>query len=73
VGAKYFTNTNGFEVTYDNEIAKAIGNYNFALETRYTTPAYSLNFYGFGNETPNLEDTNDIEFLRVRLEQFNAN
>lgn len=72
VGLKYFTATNGFEATYSNEIAKIFENFNFAFETRYTTPAYSLNFFGYGNETLNLEDNNDLEFLRVRLEQFNA-
>jgi predicted phosphodiesterase len=72
IGVKYFTSTNGFEIAYNNEIANAIRNYNFAFETRYTTPAYSINFYGYGNETPNLEEINNIEYMRVRLEQFNA-
>ncbi|MFK5959709.1 MAG: metallophosphoesterase, partial [Lutibacter sp.] len=70
VGLKYFTATNGFEVSYKGEFSKIIGNFNLGLETMYTTPAFSQNFFGFGNETVNLEDDLDIEYYRTRLEQF---
>tara|TARA_R110000868_G_scaffold81946_2_gene231702 strand:+ start:13023 stop:16685 length:3663 start_codon:yes stop_codon:yes gene_type:complete len=72
VGLKYYTSTGGLEASYSNEIAKVARKFNLAFETRYTSPAYSLNFFGYGNESPNLEENNDIEYLRVRLEQFNA-
>jgi predicted MPP superfamily phosphohydrolase len=71
-GAKYFTATNGFEVSYKGEFANIIGEFNLGLETMYTTPAFSQNFFGFGNETINLEDDLDIEYYRTRLEQFQA-
>ncbi len=71
-GAKYFTATNGFEVSYKGEFANIIGKFNLGLETMYTTPAFSQNFFGFGNETINLEDDLDIEYYRTRLEQFQA-
>ncbi|MDF1517962.1 MAG: ShlB/FhaC/HecB family hemolysin secretion/activation protein, partial [Lutibacter sp.] len=71
-GAKYFTATNGFEVSYNGEFANIIGEFNLGLETLYTTPAFSQNFFGFGNETVNLEDNLDIEYYRTRLEQFQA-
>ena len=72
VGIKYFTATSGFEATYANEIAKILGKFNLAFEMRYTTPAYSLNFFGYGNETFNLEDINNIAYARVRLQQLNT-
>lgn len=71
-GAKYFTATNGFEVSYKGEFANIIGKFNLGLETMYTTPAFSQNFFGLGNETVNLEDDLDIEYYRTRLEQFQA-
>lgn len=71
-GAKYFTATNGFEVSYKGEFANILGEFNLGLETLYTTPAYSQNFFGLGNETINLEDDLDIEYYRTRLEQFQA-
>lgn len=72
VGAKYFSATSGYEISYKGEFAKIFGKSNLKIETRYTTPAFSQNFFGFGNETQNLEDALDIEYYRTRLEQFNA-
>lgn len=72
IGIKFYTVTGGLEASYSNEIARIAGKFNLAFETRYTSPAYSLNFFGYGNESQNLEDNNKIEYLRVRLEQFNA-
>ncbi|MBK5208887.1 MAG: metallophosphoesterase [Flavobacteriaceae bacterium] len=72
IGLKYFTATNGFEVSYKGEFADATGGLNLGIETLYTTPAFSQNFFGFGNETVNLEDDLEIEYYRVRLEQFYA-
>lgn len=71
-GAQYFTATNGFSLNYKGEFANIIGEFNLGLESLYTTPAFSQNFFGFGNETLNLEDNLDIEYYRTRLEQFQA-
>jgi predicted phosphodiesterase len=72
IGARYYTATNGFEVNYKTELANVLRKYNIGFETRYTTPAFSQNFFGFGNETSNLENDLDIEYYRVRLKQFNT-
>ncbi|MGM5469709.1 metallophosphoesterase [Flavobacteriaceae bacterium LMO-SS05] len=71
IEAKYFSATSGYEVGYTGEIARIFGKSNLRIETRYSTPAFAQNFFGFGNETENLEDDLDIEFYRTRLEQFN--
>lgn len=71
-GARYFTATNGLELSYKTELANSINKFNFVFETRYTTPAFSQNFFGFGNETENAESDFTIEYYRIRLEQFNA-
>ncbi len=71
-GAKYYTATKGFEVSYKTELANSINDFNFGFESRYTTPAFSQNFFGLGNETENAESDFTIEYFRIRLEQFNA-
>ncbi len=72
LGAKYFSATSGYELTYSGEIANVISNFNFKLESRYTTPAFAQNFFGIGNETNNLENELEMEYYRTRLEQFNT-
>ncbi|MGZ0015176.1 metallophosphoesterase [Yeosuana sp. AK3] len=71
IGAKYFSATSGYELDYTAEFARIFGKNNLKLSARYTTPAFAQNFFGFGNNTENLEDDLDIEFYRTRLEQFN--
>jgi predicted phosphodiesterase len=71
-GARYYTATSGFEVSYKTELANSIKKYNIGFEIRYTTPAFSQNFFGFGNESENAEGDFTIEYYRIRLEQFNA-
>lgn len=69
-GSYYFA-TNGFDLTYNGEFANIVGRWNFGLEAIYTSPNYSINFFGFGNETinPNVEDEDNfsIDFNRVKL------
>lgn len=71
IGAKYFSATNGYELSYKGEFARIFGKSNFKINTRYTTPAFAQNFFGLGNETVNLEEDLNIEYYRTRLEQFN--
>jgi len=71
-GAYYFA-TNGFELGYNAEFANVIGNWNLAIDTKLTSPNYAVNFFGFGNSTPNPEvDENDgldvdLDYNRVRI------
>ncbi len=72
-GAYYFA-TNGFELGYNAEFANIIGNWNLAIDTRFTSPNYAINFFGYGNSTPNPEaDENDgldvdLDYNRVKLQ-----
>ena len=69
-GSYYFA-TNGFDFKYNGEFANIVGRWNFGLEAIYTSPNYSVNFFGFGNETINLneedEDNFNIDYNRVKL------
>ena len=69
-GAYYFS-TDGFEFNYNGEFANIVGRWNFGFEAVYTSPNYSINFFGFGNETVNLnevdKDNFDLDYNRVKL------
>jgi hypothetical protein len=69
-GAYYFS-TDGFEFNYNGEFANIIRRWNFGFEAVYTSPNYSINFFGFGNETVNLneedQDNFDLDYNRVKI------
>ncbi len=71
IAATYYSATKGFDLNYSGEFAQAVGDWNFALEGIYTSPNYSINFFGFGNSTPNQnaddEDNFNKNFNRVKL------
>ncbi|MDD3721352.1 MAG: metallophosphoesterase [Lutibacter sp.] len=72
LNAAYFFANNGFDISYNAEFANIFNKWNFLMETRYTSPNYSINFYGFGNETINNEDEYGVDYHRVRLSTYAA-
>jgi hypothetical protein len=71
VGASYYSATNGFDLSYLGEFANVVGGWNLAFEAMATSPNYSINFFGYGNSTPNLNADDsanyDKDFNRVKL------
>lgn len=67
--ASYYFATEGFELNYKGEFANVIGNFNLGLEANFTSPNYAFNFFGFGNQSVNLEaDGNEnLDYNRVKL------
>ncbi|WP_396603024.1 metallophosphoesterase [Algibacter sp. R77976] len=69
-GAYYFA-TSGFDFEYHGEFANIIGSWNLGLNAKLTSPNYAVNFFGFGNSTPNFnvddEDNFDLDYNRVKL------
>jgi len=69
-GAYYFA-TNGFDLNYKGEFAQIFSNLNLGIEATLTSPNYSVNFFGFGNQTnnPNYENDNiyNLSYNRVKL------
>ena len=69
-GAYYFA-TSGFDFEYNGEFANVVGTWNLGLNAKYTSPNYAVNFFGFGNSTPNPniddEDNFDLDYNRVKL------
>ncbi|TYB79115.1 metallophosphoesterase [Bizionia myxarmorum] len=74
LSAAYYFATYGFDVSYRGEFANVIGDFNLGLDLVFTSPNYSINFFGFGNETRNPnEDNHDLynkDYNRVKLQTF---
>ena len=78
ISAAYYFATQGFDVNYNGEFANVIGNANLDLGVHFNSPNYAVNFFGFGNETPNPEADEDdgldvdLDFNRVKIRTFKA-
>ena len=65
----YYFSTSGFNLRYNGEFAKVIGNVNLIVEGLFTDANYADNFFGFGNETV-FDDDKDLDFYRIRQSTF---
>ena len=67
--AAFYFATNGFDLGYKGEFAHIFNNVNLELDARFTSPNFTQNFFGFGNETINNEDEEPLglNYNRVRL------
>ncbi len=65
--ASYFFATQGYELNYKGEFANVIGNMNLGIEGEFTSPNYAINFFGYGNNTPNFDDDLERDFNRVKF------
>ena len=67
----YYFAHKGFELDFDMEFAHVLNNWNLLVETKVTSPNYSINFFGFGNESINYENQYDDNYHRVRVSYGN--
>ncbi len=58
----YYLGTKGFNFNYNGEVANVLGDWNLGLEIGFTSPNYSINFFGFGNNSQNLNFENKDDF-----------
>lgn len=63
----YYFATSGFDLGYKGEFANIFGAANLELAAEFTSPNFAINFFGFGNETENLDDTLELDYNRVRF------
>ncbi|WP_034060767.1 metallophosphoesterase [Lacinutrix jangbogonensis] len=73
ISASYYFATEGYDISYSGEFANVFGKLNFGLDAQFNSPNYAINFFGFGNSTPNPEaddddgfDT-DLDYNRVKI------
>lgn len=72
VKAAYYFATNGFEVDYSGEFANIFNKINFLFEAGLQSANFTENFFGFGNNTLNLDDDLDFDFNRVKIRKLYA-
>ncbi|MBO0330571.1 metallophosphoesterase [[Muricauda] lutisoli] len=67
--AAYYFATNGFDLGYKGEFAHVLNKVNLEVHARFTSPNFTRNFFGFGNETVNNDDEEPLEldYNRVRI------
>ncbi|AZQ44262.1 metallophosphoesterase [Nonlabens ponticola] len=68
--AGYYFATDGYQIAYEGEFAGVFRGFNLLVKGRYTGPTFAVNFFGFGNETPNFDDDLGFDFNRVRLSRI---
>ncbi len=64
----YYFATNGFELEYRGEFVNVITDWNLNLNARFTSPNFSINYFGFGNETENFDEEFGMDFNRVKMQ-----
>ncbi|WP_053992388.1 metallophosphoesterase [Mangrovimonas sp. TPBH4] len=68
--AAYYFATDGYELLYHGEFANAVGGLNVRLNAGFQSPNYTLNFFGYGNETSNYDDDFGLNYNRVKVRSF---
>lgn len=68
--AFYYFATNGFELSYSGKFPKVLGQWDFDIDTRFTSPNFAINYFGYGNETVNDDKDFGMDYNRVRLQMI---
>lgn len=66
LSGRYALATSGMGFNYRGEFINVLGKWDFQLNAEVNTPLYAINFYGFGNDTPDPEEELEENFNRVR-------
>src|SRR5690606_3905125 len=69
IDAAYYFATSGFDLSYAGEFAHVLNKVNLEVALRFTSPNFTQNFFGFGNETTNEDDSHPLgkDYNRVRI------
>ncbi|MCV6630050.1 MAG: metallophosphoesterase [Flavobacteriaceae bacterium] len=72
VNAAFYVATSGWEFNYTGTFAHIMRNWNLRADVLYTTPNYSINFFGWGNKTVNPRHNGDktLDYNRMRISTF---
>lgn len=68
--ANYYFDTSGFSIRYDGEFAHLFYNWNLGISARYTSPNYTLNYFGSGTEAPYFRDEVTKTYNRLRIQKW---
>lgn len=73
LNAAYFTDINSYEISYSGEFANIKDDLNLSFGGSLTSPNYTMNFFGFGNETTNMQPEKGYEFNRIEVQHITGN
>ena len=68
----YFFATSGFGLDYDGEFANFMGDFNLHVAGKFTSENFANNFFGYGNETINLDDEFDLDYNRIKTSIYSV-
>lgn len=72
INGNYYFATSGYEFSYMGIFPHVIGKWNLHTDLLYTSPNFSTNFFGYGNETPNFDDDLKLDYNRVKIRTIRA-
>jgi hypothetical protein len=73
VRGNYYFATSGYELAYKGIFPHAIGKWDLIVDAMYTSPNFTANFWGFGNETINdHKKTKELDYNRVKIRTIKA-
>ncbi|GAA4293822.1 metallophosphoesterase [Aestuariibaculum suncheonense] len=64
-GGYYFA-TEGYDIRYNGEFANVFGEWNLAVGGVFASENFTNNFFGYGNETKNIDDDLGLDYNRVK-------
>lgn len=70
VKTNYYFATNGFELMYNAHFPKSLGKWDLDLESQFTSPNFTINYFGYGNESVNNDAVFGMDYNRVRIRQL---
>lgn len=68
----YFTLSNSFDISYGSEFANIKNILNLEIGARFTSPNYTINFFGYGNESLNSQADLGYSFNKVEMQHSSA-
>jgi len=71
--AGYYFDTSSYDVAYQGELANLYKTLNLSFGARVTSPNFIQNYFGYGNETSNLQDALGYNANRVEVQTLSAN
>lgn len=69
----YFTDIRSVDISYEGEFANIKNDLNLSFGGRFTSPNNKINFFGFGNETENHQDSKGYDYNRVEVQHISGN
>ena len=69
----YYFDTNSFDASYQGETANLYKSFNLNYGARITSANFIHNYFGYGNETVNRQDSLGFDANRVEVQNLSAN